>query len=50
MSELRQYHPNLRVFGIRQTQNAWIFIGDTLKDFAILQCEPKMQHVFREKR
>ena len=46
MSELRQYHPNLRVFQIKQTKNGWIFIGDTPKDFAILQSEPKMQQVF----
>ena len=43
MSELRQYHPNLRVLQIKQTKNGWIFIGDTPKDFAILQSEPKMQ-------
>ena len=46
MSELRQYHPNLRVFRIKQSQNGWIFIGDTPKDFAILQSESKMQQVF----
>ena len=46
MSELRQYHPNLRVFQVKQTQNGWIFIGNTLKDFAILQSELKMQQVF----
>ena len=46
MSELMQYHPNLRVFRINQTQNGWIFIGDTPKDFAILQSEPKVQQVF----
>ena len=46
MSELRQYHPSLRVFKIEQTQNGWIFIGDTPTDFAILQSEPKMQQVF----
>ena len=34
MSELEQYHPNLRVFRIKQTQNGWIFIADTPKDFA----------------
>ena len=49
MSELRQYHPNLRVLQIKQTKNGWIFIGDTQKDFAILQSEPKMQQVFRKK-
>ena len=49
MSELRQYHPNLRVLQIKQTKNGWIFIGDTPKDFAILQSEPKMQHVFGKK-
>ena len=49
MSELRQYHPNLRVFQIKQTKNGWIFIGDTPKDFAILQSEPKMQHVLEKK-
>ena len=46
MSELRQYHPNLRVFRIKQTQNGSISIGDTPKDFAILQGEPKMHQVF----
>ena len=46
MSELRQYHPNLRVFRIKQTQNGWIFIRHAPKDFAILQSEPKMQQVF----
>ena len=49
MSELRQYHPNLRVLQIKQTKNGWIFIGDTHKDFAILQSEPKMQQVFGKK-
>ena len=48
MSELRQYHPSLRVFQIKQSQNGWIFIGDTPKDFPILQSEPKMQQVFVE--
>ena len=48
MSELRQYHPNLRVFEIKQTQNGWIFKGDTPKDFAILQSGPNMQQVFRK--
>ena len=49
MSELRQYHPNLRVLQIKLTKNGWIFIGDTPKDFAILQSEPKMQQVFEKK-
>ena len=49
MSELRQYHPNFRVLQIKQTKNGWIFIGDTPKDFAILQSEPKMQQVFGKK-
>ena len=44
MSELRQYHPNLRVLQIKQTKNGWIF-----KEFAILQSEPKMQQVFGKK-
>ena len=26
MSELRQYHPNLRVLQIKQKENGWIFI------------------------
>ena len=42
MSELRQYHPSLRVFQIKQSQKGWIFIGDTPKDFAILQSETKI--------
>ena len=46
MSELRQYHPNLRIFRIKHTQNGWIFVGDAPKDFAILQSEPEMQKVF----
>ena len=49
MSELRQYHLNLRVLQIKQTKNGWIFIGDTPKDFAILQSEPKMLQVFGKK-
>ena len=49
MSELRQYHPNLRVFQIKQTKSGWIFIADTPKDFAILESEPKMQQVFGKK-
>ena len=46
MSELRQYHPNPRVLQIKQTKSGCIFIGDNPKDFAILQSELKMQHVF----
>ena len=46
MSELRQYHPSLRVFQIRQSSKGWIFIGDTPKDFAILQSKTKMKQVF----
>ena len=46
MSELRQYHPSLRV---KQTKNGWIFIGDTPKDFNILQSEAKMKQVFGPK-
>ena len=46
MSELRQYHPSLRVVQLKQSKNGWIFIGDTLKDFTILQSGPKMQQVF----
>ena len=42
MSKLRQYHPNLRVLQIKQRKDGWIFVGDTSKDFAILQSEPKM--------
>ena len=49
MSELRQYHPSLRVFQIRQSSKGWIFIGDTPKDFAILQSETKMKQVFGPK-
>ena len=46
MNELRQYHPSLRVFQIKQSQKGWIFIGDTPKDFAILQSETKVKQVF----
>ena len=50
ISELRQYHPNLREFYKSSRQkNGRIFIGDTPKDFAILQSEPKMQQVFGKK-
>ena len=48
MSELRQYHPSLRIFQLKQSKNGWIFIGETPKDFAILQSEPKMQQVFEK--
>ena len=46
MSELRQYHPSLRVFQLKQSKNGWIFIGDTPTEFAILQSEPKLQQGF----
>ena len=49
MSELRQYHPSLRVLQIKQTKTGWIFIGDTPKDFNILQSEAKMKQVFGQK-
>ena len=50
MSELlRQYHPSLRVLQIKPTKNGWIFIGDTPKDFNILQSEAKMKRVFGPK-
>ena len=49
MSELRQHHPNLRVLQIKLTKNAWIFKGDTPKDFAILRSEPKMQQFLGKK-
>ena len=49
MSELRQYHPNLKVLQIKQVKNGWIFIGDTPKDFAIPQSETKMKQVFGPK-
>ena len=49
MSELRQYHPSLRVSQLNLSKNGWIFIGDTPKDFAILQSEPKMHQVFGKK-
>ena len=42
ISELRRYHPSLRVFQIKQSQKGWIFIVDTPEDFAILQSETKM--------
>ena len=49
MSELRQYHPSLRVLQIKQTKNGWIFIGDTPEDFSILQSEAKMKQFFGPK-
>ena len=49
MGELRQYHPILRVFQIKQSQKGWIFIGDTPKNFAILQSETKMKQVLGSK-
>ena len=49
MSELRQYHPSLRVFQIRQSSKGWILIGDTPKDLAILQSETKIKQVFGPK-
>ena len=48
MSKLRQYHPSLRVFQIRQSSKGWILKGDS-KDFAILQSETKMKQVFGPK-
>ena len=49
MSEIKQYHPSLRVLQIIQAKNGWISIGDTPKDFAILQSETKMKQVFGPK-
>ena len=49
MSELRQYHPSLRVLQIKQTKIGRIFIGDTPKDFSILQSKAKMKQVFGPK-
>ena len=49
MSELRQYHPILRVFQIKQSQKGWIFKGDAPKNFVILQSETKMKQVFGQK-
>ena len=49
MSELRQYHPSLRVLQIKQTKNGWAFIGDTPKDFNILQSKAKMKQAFGPK-
>ena len=49
MSELRQYHPNLRVLQIKQTKNGWIFIGE----YSQRLCHPaeraKNATSFREK-
>ena len=49
MSKLRQCHPSLRGFQIRQSQKGWIFIGDTPKDFTVLQSETKLKQVFGPK-
>ena len=49
ISELRQYHPSLRGFQIKQSQKGWIFIGDTPKDFAILQSETKINKFLGQK-
>ena len=49
MSELRQYHPSLKSFTNQSDKNGWIFIGDTPKDFAILQSETKMKQVLGPK-
>ena len=35
MSKLRQCHPSLIVYEIKQTQKGWIFIRDTPKDFLL---------------
>ena len=49
MSELRQYHPSLRVLQIKETKNGWIFIGDTPKDLNIPQSKAKMKQVSGQK-
>ena len=49
ISSGQKLHPSLRVFQIKQSQKGWIFIGDTPKDFAILQSETKMEQVFGPK-
>ena len=44
MSELRQFHPSLRVSKVQELKNnRFLVIGDTPRDFAILQSDNKMK-------
>ena len=41
MSELRQYHPSLSIFQIKQSSKGWIFIGDTPRTLLSCRVKPK---------
>ena len=44
MSELRQFHPSLRVSKVQELKNnRFLVIGDTPRDVAILQSDNKMK-------
>ena len=44
MSELRQFHPNLRVSKVQELKNnRFLVIGDTPRDVAILQNDNKIK-------
>ena len=44
MSELRQYHPSLKVLQIKELPKGdFLVIGDSVQDVVILQSETKMR-------
>ena len=50
MSELRQFHPSLRVSKVQELKNnRFLVIGDTPRDVAILQSDNKMKACLGQK-
>ena len=44
MSELKQFHPNIKVSkALKRKNNSFLIIGDTSRDIGILQSESKMK-------
>ena len=50
MGELRQYHPSLKVSGIKALPKGdFVIVGDSLQDVTILQSETKMKAALGQK-
>ena len=50
MGELRQYHPSLKVSGIKELPKGdFLIIGDSIQDVIILQNETKMKAALAQK-
>ena len=50
MSELKQFHPNIKVSKVLERKsNSFLIIGDTPRDIGILQSESKMKACLGQK-